>query len=119
MAKPRYLMKTGFILSLLAIFYVALGAPILHPFCHDLRQAGHELGAHGPAHHQLTAVESSDECVICSFLNLVQLLDETPLRAMTPLPVGTENAVPDGQAPPRKLFDPSCHSRAPPLSHLS
>lgn len=115
MAKRKYLMKTGFALSFLAVFYVALGAHLLHPFCHDHPHPGHKHGARVSLHHQFTPFEPSEECTICLFLKFVQLLDEWPVTAMMPLPVETENATPHGPALPSKPFYQSFHSRGPPL----
>lgn len=81
MLKAKSFLRTGYTLSFLAIFFIAFGAHLLHPFFH------HHEPDHSPCAHnsndqaQLEQIEASEECFICLFLASVQWVEKIPLTA--------------------------------------
>lgn len=116
----RRLIDTGVLckLSLLAIFYIAIGTPLVHPAFHDHSAHNPKITDHGVDHF-----ESSDEkeenifCPICDFLPTNKFH-----QSAAALSIETNgqliSKVLFGQFLKVKTFSRQCEPRAPPPLRL-
>ena len=64
------------LLSLLAILFIAVGMPLVHPLLHSHLEHHHISAGHGVDHFQAMSDEDkAHECPICEFLATSQLYD--------------------------------------------
>jgi len=107
--------KTGYALLFLAIFFIAFGSHLLHPFFPQ-HKTGHNHYADRSAHHlQITPIESSERCPICMFLASGQLDGKMPVMAMALQPPFAETVTQYNLLPSQKTCYRLFSSRAPPF----
>jgi len=119
MVKPKTFIRTGITLSFLAIFFIALGSHLLHPFFHNHKPAHSHSADHSDHYIHLTSIKAAENCPICLLFSSAKLFDKASATAKTPLLLPAKNAsqykFPSAQKSYYKLF----FSRAPPFSTFS
>jgi hypothetical protein len=81
----KFLTKPGLLLSFSAICFLAVGAPLVHPFFHQHSCRLEHFGHHSARPSwTAAAIDTSHECPICAFLATAQ---HSILTAGTELPI--------------------------------
>jgi len=111
--------RTGSTFSFLAIFFIAVGMHLFHPFLHQ-QEPGHNHRADNPAYHlQLTSVKASESCPICLFFSSVQVSDKLFMMEKASLPPLSENDSHYRLVPPQRPHHQLFLPRGPPFSIFS
>jgi hypothetical protein len=116
----KFLTKPGLLLSFSAICFLAVGAPLVHPFFHQHSCRLEHFGHHSARPSwTAAAIDTSHECPICAFLATAQ---HSILTAGTELPIF--DPLSGELSPPWSLFPGNPEerlfgSRDPPCARLA